>query len=144
VLSYLLIAAHQQRYLVIASPTVLVFNVTLNLLLIPSHGAEGAAVALVCSEALGAIAAATWLHRITSYPLPMRFAIQLLPAVALTVAACWVVRHQPVLVQMPTLGIVYAVSVLVFGPVRLRELRMLIGRDVTPRPAAVGEPTPKL
>jgi O-antigen/teichoic acid export membrane protein len=129
VLSYSLIAAHKQRYLVIASPLMLVLNIALNLALVPSLGAEGSGIALVCTELCGALAAGTWLYRSTRYPTPLRFLARLLLPVALSVAALWAARHEPVLLQILVLGIVYAMSVLVAGPVRVNELKALLGRN---------------
>jgi O-antigen/teichoic acid export membrane protein len=129
VLSYALIAAHKQRYLVIASPIALVFNIVLNLALVPSHGAEGAGIALVCTEICAALAAGIWLYRATRYPIPLRFVARLLLPVALSVAALWALQHEPVLLRILVLGAVYAVSVLVAGPVRVSEVKALMGRN---------------
>jgi O-antigen/teichoic acid export membrane protein len=129
VLSYALIAAHKQRFLVIASPLALVFNIALNLALVPSLGAEGAGIALVCTELCAALAAGIWLYRTTRYPTPLRFVARLLLPVALSVAAVWAARHEPVLLRILVLGVVYAVSVLVAGPVRVHEVKTLLGRN---------------
>jgi O-antigen/teichoic acid export membrane protein len=129
VLSQALIAAHQQRYLIFASPIALAFNVTLNLVLVPSLGAEGAGIALVCTEACSALAAGAWLFRVTRFPSPMRFAARLLPPVVVSVAALWAARDEPLILRIMVLGIVYAVSVLVAGAVRINDLRALLGRN---------------
>jgi O-antigen/teichoic acid export membrane protein len=128
VLSQALIAAHKQRYLVFASPLALVFNIALNLVLVPPLGAEGAGIALICTEVCSMLAAGAWLYRATRYPIPLGFLVRLLPPVALTVAALWVTRQAPVLLRITVPGIVYATSVLVAGPVRLNEMKVLLGR----------------
>jgi O-antigen/teichoic acid export membrane protein len=127
-LSQALVAAHKQRYLVIASPLALVFNIALNLVLVPPLGAEGAGIALVCTEVCSLLAAGAWLYRATRYPIPLGFLARLLPAVALTIAALWGTRHAPVLLRFTVPAIVYAASVFVVGPVRIDEVKALLGR----------------
>jgi O-antigen/teichoic acid export membrane protein len=129
VLSQALIASHQQRYLVVASPLALAFNIALNLALVPSRGAEGAGIALVCTELVSAFAAGLWLRRVAPYPTPLRFAVRLLPAVALTIAALWLARDEHLIVRIALLGIAYAVGVLVAGAVRVDELKAMLGRN---------------
>jgi len=129
ILSQALISSHEQRYLLVASPLALVFNIALNLALVPPLGAEGAGIALVCTEACSALAAGTWLWRVSRNPAPWRFVAQLLPAVAFSFAALWATQDAHVLIRIAVLGIVYAGSVLVAGPVRVGDVKALLGRN---------------
>ena len=95
----------------------------------PRHGAEGAGIALVITEAVSVAAAGTWLYHVTRYPTPLWFAIRLLPPVALTITALWFARSEPVILRLALLVVVYAASVLIVGPVRMQELRALLGRN---------------
>ena len=74
------------------------------------------------------LAAEAWLYRATRYPIPLGFLARLLPAVALTIAALWGTRHAPVLLRFTVPAIVYAASVFVVGPVRIDEVKALLGR----------------
>jgi O-antigen/teichoic acid export membrane protein len=115
-------------------------NISLNLALAPSRGAEGAGIALICTEVASAVAAGIWLRRVARYTTPLRFAARLLLPVVLTIAALWAARNEPLWVRILLLGCVYAAGVLVAGPVRLDELRELLGRDrKIPAAAAVEE-----
>jgi O-antigen/teichoic acid export membrane protein len=137
-MSQVLIAAHQQRYLVVASPTALVVNIALNLVLIPPHGAIGAGVALVSTEVASAIAAGLWLRFVTGCPIPVRFAVRLLLPVAVTAAILLVAEDAPLLVRLVVLGVGYPGSVLLTGLVKPRELKSLLAhaRDAASSPAA--------
>jgi O-antigen/teichoic acid export membrane protein len=137
-MSQVLIAAHQQRYLVVASPTALVVNIALNLVLIPPHGAIGAGVALVSTEVVSAIAAGFWLRFVTGCPIPVRFAMRLLLPVAVTAALLLVAEDAPLLVRLVVLGVGYPGSVLLTGLVKPRELKSLLAheRDAASSPAA--------
>ena len=79
-------------------------NVALNLILVPSMGAEGAGIALVLSELLSLVVVGLWLRRITRYDIPWGFAARLLLPIALTAAVLWLARDQQVLARMLLLG----------------------------------------
>jgi O-antigen/teichoic acid export membrane protein len=131
-LSQALIAAHQQRYLVVASPIVLALNVTLNLVLIPPHGAVGAGVALVCTEVVGAFAAGIWLRSATGCPIPVRFATRLLLPVAITSAVMLVAAPGSFVVQVVVFGFAYPTSVFLTGVVKPREVKSLLAQKGNP------------
>jgi O-antigen/teichoic acid export membrane protein len=127
VLAQAMIAAHRQRFLFYLVVIALVANVAMNVILVPSRGAEGAGIALLSSELLSLLLAAGSLRRVTRYRLPWNFAGRLLVPVALTVGVLWIARDQPVLVRLLLLGIVYPASVLLTGPVSLDDLKLLWG-----------------
>jgi O-antigen/teichoic acid export membrane protein len=125
-LSQALIAAHQQRYLLVASPTALVFNIALNLILIPAHGAVGAAVALASTEVVSAIAGGIWLRSVTGGPIPARFMMRLLLPITVTIATLLVAGNAPLLVQLVVLSVTYPASVFLTGLVKPREVKSLL------------------
>lgn len=131
VFSQAIIAAHQQNFLLYSIIAALIVNVALNLILVPSMGAEGAGIALVLSELLSLVVVGGWLRRITRYDIPWGFAVRLLLPIALTAAVLWLARDQQVLARMLLLGIVYPVSVIFIGPVHWNEVKSLLGLKVT-------------
>jgi O-antigen/teichoic acid export membrane protein len=130
-LSQVLIAAHQQRYLVVASTTALVFNIALNLTLIPAHGAIGAGVALVSTEVVSVIAAGIWLRSVTGCPIPLRFAMRLSLPVAVTTAMLLLTGDASLLVRVAVLSVAYPASAFMAGLVKPRELKLLLTRERT-------------
>lgn len=89
VISSALVAGHAQNFLATLNTVNLMFNLALNLVLIPRYGATGAAIALICTEFSGLVVCLVMLTRRLSRFIPLRATLTL---VACTLAAL-VVEH---------------------------------------------------
>lgn len=124
-----LAAAHQQRFLVTLSSITLALNVALNVALIPSLGAPGAAIALLLTELFSTVVAAWRVHAVSGYVLRGTFACRLVLTVAVTLtahlAAALALPGLPVLVVFAVVGLSYAGALAAFEPIRVRDVRSL-------------------
>ncbi|SDI99707.1 Membrane protein involved in the export of O-antigen and teichoic acid [Frankineae bacterium MT45] len=132
-----LFAAHDQRFLLRLNVVNLGVNILLNLVLIPSHGAVGAGVALVASELSGVLIASWRLRGLTGYRFGWLFLTRLTPAVGCGVVVWWLTTELNVLIAILLISAAYFGANLLFGPVRLATVRSLLGRS----PAPAIEPT---
>lgn len=132
VTSQALITSHKQRSLVVISALALGLNITLNLVLIPRHGAVGSGISLVLTEALSLWVSQVLLYRTSGVGLPVLYIVRLLPAVALGALGWLALRHNGVVVVLAVTAAGYALGLLMFGPVTLEELRAIIARKGEP------------
>lgn len=128
----MLIASRRERILVALSVGLVTVNVLLSLILIPRFGYEGAAYAVVGSEALGFLVGGTLMCRMQRFRPSLRYLGVLVPALA-GMAAVIVFLPGPWFLTAGIAAAVYSAIVLaVPGTIRDVATRLLRGR----RPAA--------
>lgn len=86
VISSALVAGHAQNFLASLNTVNLVFNLALNLVLIPRYGATGAAIALICTELSGLVVCLVMLTRRLSRFIPLRATFTLFACTAAALA----------------------------------------------------------
>jgi len=131
-LAQALVAAHQQRFLLRVSIIALLVNVVINVALAPELGAAGAGIALLMSESLSLVLAFWRLRSVSGVLLPVGFVMRTLPSLVVTMMVWWPVRHLPVLIVLTILAMTYFLAVALMGPLRISELRVLIGHKAAP------------
>jgi O-antigen/teichoic acid export membrane protein len=129
VLSQGLFAAHDHAFLLRLSIVNLLFNIVLNVVLVPRYGAIGAGVALVFSEAAGMLVASWRLSRIAPYRTPWLFALRLtLPLAAAGATAALMVNY-PVLLTLPIAAAVYLAVNVAIGPATPTVIKALLSKN---------------
>lgn len=121
-----LIAAHDQRFLVRLGIVSLLVNIGLNLGLDGRFGAIGAASALVSTESLSLVVAFTRLHHVSGYRIPVPYLLRLGTAAAVTVAVWAVTRPVGFALAFPLALVVFAIALMIAGPLRPAEIRGLV------------------
>lgn len=125
IISAALVACHAQRLLASLNTINLIINLLLNLFLIPSYGAVGAAIALVSTELVGLLVCLVVLSRRLHGVIPVRQALTLILCVLVGLLAehllrdlFWVVRG------LLVAGVFFGLAVLLRAvtPAALREL----------------------
>jgi len=112
----MLLAGHREGRLLLVSGVVFVFNVTLNLLLIPSYGFKAAVVVTVASEALWVLLSIFVVRRSFGFTPRPNFVPQVATATALAVFAL-IVLPLPWPAQELVAALVYVLAlVLLPGP----------------------------
>jgi O-antigen/teichoic acid export membrane protein len=129
VAGYLAIVTVLQRKFIVYSLLGLVVNVTMNLLLIPSTGFEGAAWATLVTEALVVILQLTAAFKVIGLRPSTRRPLTIALAATLAGAAVWGLRQSnaPVLAMAALMLVLYPILLLAFGALDIRELRRLAG-----------------
>ena len=131
--SQALFASHQQVFLLRLNVISLVINIGLNLVLIPSMGAAGAATALIVTELIGLVVTTVRLSQLSDYRTPWRFLGRLsVPVVAAGVVAELLYVGSVTFVPAFLAAVVVYVGVnIAVGPVRISTVRQLLGREET-------------
>ena len=106
-----------------------VINVVANIIAIPRYGAPAAAWATLGTELLVMAGIAIVVKRRLGLGAPAGRVLRLLGAVAVTGAAVWLVRSQPLVIGIVVAAVVYPPSLLVSRAVSLTELRSLLTRQ---------------
>lgn len=106
-----------------------VLNVVANALTIPRYGAPAAAWTTLATELLVMAAIAAVVGRRLRLGLPAGRAVRCLAAAAITGAAVWAVRSEPLIVGVVVAAIVYPPCLLVSRAVSVAELRALLTRQ---------------
>lgn len=129
VLSQGLFAAHDQVFLLRLNVVNLIGNIALNVILIPFHGAIGAAVALIISEVIGMVVAGWRLRTRAPFRPPWGYLVRLSVPLAAATGVAVVLRHQPVLVPLLAAAGAYLVTSVLAGPIRLATLTAMLSRS---------------
>ena len=106
-----------------------VVNVTANLVAIPRYGALAAAWTTLGTEVIAMSAIAFVVRRRLGFTLPVVRAVRVLAATAVTAAAVWLVRSQPLVIALVGAGVVYPPCLIASRAVTLAELRALLTRQ---------------
>ncbi|WP_049794305.1 flippase [Mycolicibacterium gilvum] len=128
VLGQALFAAHDQRFLMNLNLVALVINIILNIILVPQHGAQGAAVSLVATNCIGLLVATWRLRRRVSIQVPWLFLLRLTVPLSLCIGAMLALRELPVAAVSVAAATVYLVVNVIVGPVSLRMIRSVVAR----------------
>ncbi|MBU9766757.1 oligosaccharide flippase family protein [Mycobacterium sp. TNTM28] len=125
-ISQALFAAHDQVFLFRLNFVNLIGNIVLNVVLTPSHGAVGAAAALIVAEATGLLVATWRLRRIAPYRTPWPFILRLALPLGAAAAVPVSLPHASVLWVLPLSAAVYLAVNLATGPVTLRVIKRML------------------
>lgn len=106
-----------------------VLNIVANALAIPRYGAPAAAWTTLATELLVMAGIAAVVDRRLRLRLPAGRAVRCLGAAAVTGAAVWAVRSEPLIVGLVVAAIVYPPCLLVSRAVTVAELRALLTRQ---------------
>jgi O-antigen/teichoic acid export membrane protein len=124
--SYVIVAANRERIDLALNVGLAAVNIALNLVLVPSYGAMGAAVSTLISMCL--FAAVQYLYvsrRLASCLSPLQQMLKPAAAAGLMALFVWVRREDHVVVLIAAAAIVYVSLLLLTRSVSLRELRLL-------------------
>jgi O-antigen/teichoic acid export membrane protein len=117
-------AADEQSYVLCVSALNLVFNITVNIIVIPSFAQVGAAVTTVLTELVGFVLLVLRIHRrFGSIVSPISF-VKICIAGVLPLALVGI--DLPILVLLAVMVIVYAVLLIASKALSLQELRSLL------------------
>lgn len=105
-----------------------VINVVSNILAIPRYGAVAAAWTTTGTELIVMLCIAAVVRRRIGLKLPAARALRCLAAVAVTMAAVWPVRSQPLPISIAVAAVVYLPCLFASRAVSLAELRALFAR----------------
>jgi O-antigen/teichoic acid export membrane protein len=106
-----------------------VLNIVANALAIPRYGAPAAAWTTLATELLVMAGIAAVVDRRVRLRLPVGRAVRCLGAAAVTGAAVWAVRAEPLIIGLVVAAIIYPPCLLVSRAVSLAELRALLTRQ---------------
>lgn len=106
-----------------------VINVIANALAIPAYGSPAAAWATLGTEVVVMAGIAAVVRRRLGLSLPAARSLRLLGAVAVTGAAVWLVRSEPLALGIAVAAIVYPPCLLASRAVSIVELRSLLSRQ---------------
>lgn len=138
-----LVTSHRQRALLIISASALTANLILNMVLIPRYAAVGAGLALIATEAWSLVASQALLFRSARVTPPIRYVLRLLPAVVAGAGAWYLTRDSGALIELPAVALAYFGGLLLFGPVRVADIRRITSRGAgEPEPEPGEEPEP--
>lgn len=126
--SALLVIYERQRQLLVLAGSVVVGNIALNLVLIPSFSYTGAAVAAVITGACGGIAMMIWATKSVGSGLDLSPLPRVLAATAGMAVVLWTAQALPLLVTVAAGAIVYAVLAYLLGVVSRSDLALLAQR----------------
>jgi len=124
-----ILSSERHRVLLIATIVLAAANVGLDLLLIPAHGALGAALANVTIQALLLVVQTVVVRRVLSARLPIGSLVRTLAAAGIALAPCVALRVSPVLgevadaaIGLAIFGVLYPILVVRLGALDVRDL----------------------
>jgi O-antigen/teichoic acid export membrane protein len=132
VVSQALFAAHDQIFLMRLNVSTLAINIALNVILAPNHGAVGAGIALIATEAIGLVVAGWRLHRRIRYEIPWRFAMRLTIPLAACAGTAVAMSQLSVLVSIPVAAAGYLAVNLIIGPVKMPMIKTALSDQTRP------------
>ena len=124
--AYVLVAGHRQRIDLLLNVIMSVFNVLLNLVLIPRYNHLGAAAATLVSLCILALLQYRYLHRhLPGHAAPVVLPLRILAATVLAAGCAWLLRDLYVLIPVALAATVYLATLFFSGFFTSEEIGFL-------------------
>jgi len=124
--AYVLMAANRQNTDLALNISMSLFNVTLNLMLIPEYSHTGAAIATLTSICFYAILQSGYIRfRMPEYATPVSISPPVIAAIVITSIAVWTFREVSIFLALISAPLVYAAALVTLGFFTLEELKIL-------------------